>query len=531
MNNANISKVYLLDVPLENDYKNTLYFTSASSQQSYFQNNIVFSFTDFSYQRKDHFIRVPKQYDEVYKCNYVMYQNSAYSNKWFYAFITDIKYVDDGRTDIFIETDVIQTWLFDYTLKSSFVEREHVSDDTIGVHTVPEGLETGEYIINSHGTDSSNGTLCVVVATTLSPGELVYFGPNTYTGIPSGIAYYKYDLDEIRGEVNTLESYLDNLAGAGKSEAVVGIFLAPQWVLGDDSGTYITPSNIPKSFGMSIPKLTTLDSYVPHNNKLLTYPYVYINMSNGQGANAIYHQELWEATNNLMTFNVQGCLTPGCSIRGIPYKYKGVDNPFDEGLNLGKFPQLNWTTDQYTNWLTQNGVNIATNIGGTLLSMGMGLGMAKIAGTAAKTVVAKEMANLSAAQAVGGGITDVANTLAQIHQHSLLPPQAEGNLNSGDVVTASGNNRFHYYRMSIKREYAQIIDKYFDMFGYKVNMVKVPNKAHRSRWWYTKTIDVNIDGDIPNNDMQKIKNCYNNGITFWRNASEIQDYSLSNGIV
>ena len=85
--------------------------------------------------------------------------------------------------------------------------------------------------------------------------------------------------------------------------------------------------------------------------------------------------------------------------------------------------------------------------------------------------------------------------------------------------------------MSIKNEYARIIDGYFDMFGYKTNVVKVPNTNHRARWWYTKTIDVNIDGNIPNDDMQKIKNAYNNGITFWRNASEIQNYSLSNPIV
>ena len=528
MNNVNISKVYLLDVPLENDYKNTLYFTNASAQQSYFQSNTVFTFTDFSYQRKDHFIRVPKQYDEVYKCNYVMYQNSAYSNKWFYAFITDIEYVDDGRTDIYIETDVIQTWLFDYTLKSSFVEREHVSDDTIGIHTVPEGLETGEYIINSHGTDSSNGNLVMVVATTLSPGELINIYGGIYTGIPSGITYFCFD------DIDDVKDYLELLASRGKSEAVSGIFLAPQWVVTDTPhSTYINPSTTPKTFGMGISKLTSLDTYVPHNNKLLTYPYVFINMSNGQGASAIYHQELWEANENtnMMTFNVYGCLTPGCSIRGIPYKYKGTDNPFDEGINLGKFPQLNWTTDQYTNWLTQNGVNIAVSLGSALLTAGTGAVMANAIGLGAKTSIAKEIAGINKTSSILGGVTDIANTLGQIYQHSLVPPQAEGNLNSGDVVTASGNNRFHYYKMSIKREYAQIIDKYFDMFGYKVNMVKVPNTAHRSRWWYTKTIDVNIDGDIPNNDMQKIKNCYNNGITFWRNASEIQDYSLSNGIV
>ena len=167
MNNPNISKVYLLDVPLENDYKNTLYFTNASSQQSYFQNNIVKSYTDFSYQRKDNIIRVPEQYDKVYNCNYVMYQNSYYSNKWFYAFITDIKYINDGMTEIKIETDVIQTWLFDYTVKSSFVEREHVSNDTVGLHTVPENVELGEYTSNGMIRDNELGDLVYVIQVTV----------------------------------------------------------------------------------------------------------------------------------------------------------------------------------------------------------------------------------------------------------------------------------------------------------------------------------------------------------------------------
>ena len=84
--------------------------------------------------------------------------------------------------------------------------------------------------------------------------------------------------------------------------------------------------------------------------------------------------------------------------------------------------------------------------------------------------------------------------------------------------------------MSIKPEYSAIIDGYFDMFGYKVCKVKVPNSNHRARWWYTKTVDVSLDGNIPNDDILKIKDCYNNGIRFWRNASEIENYSLANGI-
>ena len=89
MATKNISKVYLLSVPLENDYKNTLYFTSKENQHSYFASKVVKSYEDFSYQRKDQKIRIPEAYDTIYNCNYVMYQNTAYSNKWFYAFIKE----------------------------------------------------------------------------------------------------------------------------------------------------------------------------------------------------------------------------------------------------------------------------------------------------------------------------------------------------------------------------------------------------------------------------------------------------------
>lgn len=60
-----------------------------------------------------------------------MYQNENYSTKWFYAFIDDMKYINDSMTEISISTDVWQTWQFDLSFLESFVEREmcNVSDD------------------------------------------------------------------------------------------------------------------------------------------------------------------------------------------------------------------------------------------------------------------------------------------------------------------------------------------------------------------------------------------------------------------
>ena len=125
----------------------------------------------------------------------------------------------------------------------------------------------------------------------------------------------------------------------------------------------------------------------------------------------------------------------------------------------------------------------------------------------------------------------IANTIGQIYEHSLTPNSARGNTNAGDINTCAGNNTFYFYKMSIKQEYAKIIDDYFSAYGYKVNSYKTPNITGRTNWNYVKTIDANITGNIPQKDLQKIKDILNGGVTFWHNASTFLDYSQSNSIV
>lgn len=98
--------------------------------------------------------------------NYCMYQNENYTNKWFYAFITNMQYVNDNMTEITIETDVFQTWQFNINYKKMFVEREHVNDDTIGLHTVPENVELGEYVIDGVDYTYEMDELIYIIQTT-----------------------------------------------------------------------------------------------------------------------------------------------------------------------------------------------------------------------------------------------------------------------------------------------------------------------------------------------------------------------------
>lgn len=512
----NITKIYLLNVPLENDYKHTFYFADKNTQFNIMSGHIIKSYDNFTYQRKDNIIRIPDLYDNVIKANYVMYQNANFNNKWFYAFITDYEFKGEDQTNITIETDVIQTWLFDYNLRASFVEREHVNNDTIGLHTFPENLECGEAVCKQYNSDNELTKTHVVIGTNVdSNGDNVQGG--NYNGIYSGVKYYSYESNDGWQLVN---SFIKILEGEGKVDGIQCLFLAPEFLTVDEGGTLeIDFSNIVASYNYS---LTAFEStYKPKNNKCLAFPYRYILASNNNGGSAIYKYEQFK--DGVIDFAVKGALTPGCSIRLIPKNYNGVAVNNEEGLNLGKYPICNWNSDVFTNWLTQNSVNIGLNLAS---------GVAQIVGGTALAIGSGGVAGAIGGTQIIGGVSAITQQLAQIHQMSFTPPQSHGNVNCGDVVTASKANTFHFYQMQIKDEYLKIIDEYLSMFGYKTNRVKVPNIAHRSNYWYTKTIDVNIQGtNVPANDLKKIKDCYNNGITFWKNFTYFKNYSVDNPII
>ena len=95
------SDVILLKSPLELNQSNQLNFANAQAQYNYFYNlpKLIVD-TDFTYIRKDSILRVEGVVDNYYKYNYVMYRNDSYSNKWFYAFIDKVEYVNDRLTNI-----------------------------------------------------------------------------------------------------------------------------------------------------------------------------------------------------------------------------------------------------------------------------------------------------------------------------------------------------------------------------------------------------------------------------------------------
>ena len=95
----------------------------------------------------------------------------------------------------------------------------------------------------------------------------------------------------------------------------------------------------------------------------------------------------------------------------------------------------------------------------------------------------------------------------------------------------SRKQSYNVYRVSIREEYAKVCDNFLTMFGYKVNRVGLPHLHVRQYYDYIKTIDVNIEGDIPEFDLNEIRKMFNNGIRFWHNTTYYLDFSVNNSII
>lgn len=120
------TELRIIKCPLRIDNKNQITFDDLESQETYFKSLPYIEIEDARYQRKDNIIQFNEHIDSIIEYNYCMYKNKNYSNKWFYAFIVNMEYINDHRTDIKIVTDVFQSWQFDLTFKECFVEREMI---------------------------------------------------------------------------------------------------------------------------------------------------------------------------------------------------------------------------------------------------------------------------------------------------------------------------------------------------------------------------------------------------------------------
>ena len=283
---------------------------------------------------------------------------------------------------------------------------------------------------------------------------------------------------------------------------------------------------------------SSIDGYTPKNSKLLTYPYLYLGFNPQNGSSKIYRYE--DFLNATPSFKLISEINPSPEIQVIPQNYRGDSgDSLNDNATIGGYPTISYKNDVFNSWMAQNseiinlqmqqeqfnydvesGKNLSNTIGGIIgntMSGNIGGAFGDLMG-----------GSINQLQMTGNHDFYIKNQMAQIEKQKLMPDKV--NMSSSNA-TLLGYDLFKYNvftRYNIKRQFAEKIDKYFDMYGYATNNVKIPNLNNRSNWNYIKTIGSNIIGSIPQLDLQNIKNIFDNGVTLWHNPNTFLDYSQAN---
>lgn len=628
----------LRGVPLSKSYEHTVYYPNATEQENAFSAYTAHSLANYSYQRAGlGTIRVNLPYSQVYNCNYLMFRNTSYENKMFYAFITGASYVSESVSEIYYDIDVLQTFCYDYEFLTSFVERYHPKTDIIYQNTQPEGLELGqEYFINArHDIDivykDDNQKHFIVIATTSPTGDRPQCDvkSNTVVGI------YRVECVGVDSVKSVVQQYINNGYGAN----IISI--------------YTVASESVNSTGFK--RKTDINGYTPKNKKLYSYPFCFIEMNNriGDVLELKYENFVKQSDNNIspntlnysykfIAFNSLSPTIP--SSRLFPVGYMSPDFTPTDGFSVGYelFPIGAVADDSFKAWLAQNQYTYAASLNAvqqnydtnqaiaqlnyTMAERNANAGLSSSSASIQTTLTNAQLTNNTAsainernntvAQGIAAtknmaGVTagaaslDVGKTIdasislvtdaisiqnqtqntadtlatqlvtagnsantamanAKLAYSTAMKNAATSqyastlsNLTSANVATAqlvakkqdamhqpsnmrgqlmtcsfnTATDRIGYSvnEKCIKHEYAEMIDDYFEKYGYAyrraVKMERTPTRPH---WSYVKMVGCAIKGNLNAQDVLAIQGIYNNGVTTWRKLEEVGNYTLDN---
>ena len=487
------------DIPFDSNYRHTILFSALSSQSAFMASHVKAEYNKMTYVRhaesEIHSVKVSELADNIMDCNYCAFLNAGFGTKWFYAFITSVRYVNNNVTEIQFELDHWQTWMTELQIGQCYVEREHVANDAPGIHTVEENIPFGEYVVSSE------------LEKDLGAGVLVQMAYDTPAGMQAGV-------------FSGLTLQGASTAGAGSISDLLEQFSdQPEKVafLGMCSGGMVEGSTVQThSSGVGLNRdLGSFDfnniSYTPKNNKLYCYPYCLISVDNYNGNAETYRWEDFSSMTSA-TFSIHESPIPKPSVECYPTSYKGMVSAQNFGITYDNFPMCPFIIDTYRAWASQAIPKMLLSTGTEIVSGVMAGGL-----EGAVSSLVNQAPNLA--------------NFALDNQYKRIHGTTYGGSIAGSGMNFAYNRiGFRFLLYTIKPEFAKIVDDYFTRFGYKVLTYKVPETRSRSSFNYVKTIESTVEGNIPQEAIDVLENSLNAGITFWHTAN-VKNFDLQNDIV
>lgn len=567
------------NVPLTPDYENTLWFANVSAQNAYFSAKVSLTFNNQMYTRvSDGVCRVEGEAELLKEYNYMRFNNNIPSGigvttKTYYAFITNVEYINNNVTEISFEIDEIQTWLFETSFAPCMIERQHTLNDQWGSNLVPEEIDIKEYVTSDIdyviGTSSSTppkycyllGIDCLAFPNE-TPGEMpAIFTQVTQLGTFSGTRWVGFP-KTTNGEtgLNNLIRALGNygqLPVIGDTIQIHRLYIVPQDLFFSsdpaDTGTLVAAGGHGKTKGVNKPQNFVDERglintpYVPKNNKMLTHPFVYYSVDCVTGKNDYKYE--------LNTASAQAYGSTIVQVYGVvsdrPMAYINVQYYDGEYLS----PEYSMCVDDFPS------IPVCTNgVEGMLVSEGI-----KALGSLAKSYFQYEFGSVPTTEMMkrtneytkigyaknkkGGlgkrtSVDKVATESQSAHRNvpmiqkqsvhlpdfqlststelingtatSLLPIMARPNM-VGLLVAPCWDVRI--VKKQLRYDFAVMYDHYLSKYGYAIHDINVPNIHARQNWTYVKTDGCVVLGNVPTSARTTIENAMDRGITYWANGN------------
>lgn len=528
-----ISSLTLYNCRLERTGHKTIDFASASARDTYFSGNSAvanIAYTAFNgnatYIREHDVINVGISADalDTAGVNYCRFINPQAGNFFRYAFIDEIEYIAPETSRLHIRVDAFVSNIGNINLGQCFVEREHVANDTRGLHTLPETITSENMVCNNVLYD-----LCPDLAGFTKAGfnanyyaaifmtEPTFTVPGNYDSYIGGNANCSYIIAP--ESIDDLGALIDFLTDNNLSNAIVGIIplirgfvTATEVNLPADvasevgfSKVYTITDNSNSKYGVTLySSFGALDGYTPHNNKLYTYPYNYIKVMSASGAETNLEYEKLPGTNDNFIVSYSASLSPTLSI--APEYYNGVTKPVDKIVSYSQFSPIAYTVDTYSAWYAQNKNAVDMTLytkAGAIVRSGFG---------------ALSAQNTQQALGAAGNVVDstlnAMQWLASVMDMQRRPDEIKGTL-TGNALIYQSRAGVKVLDMCVKGEYAELIDRYFDCYGYNVSITKTPQINTRPHYNFCKTAGSNVFGAMPEDHKEQIDRLFNDGITVW----------------
>lgn len=511
-------------------YTDTIWFPNLATQNTFFSNSANYTFSNQMYTRvSGNKVRIHIVADEIRDCSYMRFQNvRGTKSKWFYAFITNVEYVNEQVTEVNYEIDEIQTWCFEVSdadrFAECFIERQHSESDNLGENIVPEPLNVTENIVsNLDHIYTSNGTNYLVVFGVADLTEQITgWSYYMYGGLASTVHYVIFEnADELSTFIdhsNVKNGIFNGLFGGNSNWALLGIYAVPKrFFTGTGQQLPLNGANCYKmsTVATEMPVQVTKPSiasaskqgnvsdgqYTPKNNKMFTYPYSFIRIGSPIGEIDLKYELFFGQ--NTINFYIKTCCNPEPCLLIRPNDYNGGENDFRNSLLVDGFPSLTLYQSTQTGELIGRAVRLA----------------------------ATTMANAMGGGEEGGSKMGIITSNKEAPLLSGAPSTVKsGNSTSyaAQFAATTGTPAFtfsvDFYRMGLKKEFAEMFDTYFSRYGYAQNKVAKPNVHARMWWTYIKTRDCRCTVNAPASSLRKINDVMNEGITWWDYRVGIGDY-------